>query len=110
MHQGQRDHPLRGLRVVAVIDDGPPLTELTGILEWVGLDGEVAVRCDDGVTRYGWPCLDLRQARGTHWEPDPQADWPAGPTWPEDEPVRPTRTVWLPGDEPSAGSSTQGMP
>src|SRR5262252_2134586 len=67
----QRDHPLRGLRVVAIIDDGPPLTTLTGILLWVGIDGEVAIRCDDGQDRYGWPCLDLQQAPGTYWQRDP---------------------------------------
>jgi len=100
----QRDHPLRGLRVVAIIDDGPPLTTLTGILLWVGIDGEVAIRCDDGQDRYGWPCLDLQQAPGTYWQRDP-GPWPTAPPWPDDDegpPPRKTRTIWLPGDGPDA--------
>jgi len=106
----QRDHPLRGFRVVALIDD-TSRTRLVGILEWVDLDGEVAIRCDDGEIRYGWPCLELAQAPGTYWEPATwEPGWPTGPDWPDDEPVRPTETVWLPGDEPDAGSGAQGMP
>jgi hypothetical protein len=96
----ERDHPLRGLRVVAYIDD-LSMTILTGILVSVGLDGEVAIRGDDGQVTYGWPCLELRLAAGApRWEPDPEADWPDGPSWPDDPPARPTTDIYLPGDGP----------
>lgn len=93
-----RDHPLRGLRVTAWIDD-LELVELTGVLLDVALDGEVTIRCDDGQERRGWPVLDMRAA-APRWEPGDDAPWPVESSWPDGPPPRAITDIHLPGDGP----------
>jgi len=91
------DHPYHGLRVVVTLDND---VTITGVLLWAGADGGVTIRTDDGDDLHGWPALDIQLANG--WSPA-DVPWPEDAPdrgWPDEPPVRPTETVWLPGDGP----------